>query len=48
MKTLLRDNLNFRLNGRLWVETDAERFMGIGRLELLTHIQEQDFISRAA
>jgi len=48
MKTLLRDNLTFRLNGRLWVETDAERFMGIGRLELLTHIQEQGSISKAA
>lgn len=38
MKELLRDELNFRLNGRLWLE-GSERFMGIGRLELLTHIR---------
>lgn len=48
MKTLLRPNLNFRLNGRLWVESDDERFMGLGRLELLTQIQEQGSISKAA
>lgn len=48
MKDLLRPNLSFRLNGRLWVETDDDRFMGIGRLELLTQIQAQGSISKAA
>lgn len=48
MKNLLRPDLKFRLNGRLWVETDDDRFMGIGRLELLTQIQEQGSISKAA
>ncbi|SHM04931.1 winged helix-turn-helix domain-containing protein [Hymenobacter psychrotolerans] len=48
MKNLLHPDLNFRLNGRLWVETDDDRFMGIGRLELLTQIQEQGSISKAA
>ncbi|GAB3295378.1 winged helix-turn-helix domain-containing protein [Hymenobacter tenuis] len=48
MKDLLRDNLSFRLNGRLWVETDTDRFMGIGRLELLSQIQAQGSISKAA
>jgi molybdate transport system regulatory protein len=48
MKNLLRPNLRFQLNGRLWVETDEDRFMGIGRLELLTQIQAQGSISKAA
>ena len=48
MKPLLRSDLNFRLNGRLWVETDDDRFMGIGRLQLLTLIQEHGSISKAA
>ncbi|SMB90287.1 putative transcriptional regulator, ModE family [Hymenobacter roseosalivarius DSM 11622] len=47
MKELLHDELKFRLNGRLWLETD-ERFMGIGRLELLAHIQKVGSISKAA
>jgi molybdate transport system regulatory protein len=48
MKDLLRPDLAFRLNGRLWVETADDRFMGIGRLELLLQIQEQGSISKAA
>lgn len=47
MKDLLRPDLNFRLNGRLWMEAD-ERFMGIGRLELLTQIEALGSISKAA
>ena len=47
MKHLLHPDLNFRLNGRLWVETD-DRFMGIGRLELLTQIEALGSISKAA
>lgn len=48
MKNLLRADLTFRLNGRLWVETNDDRFMGIGRLELLTQIEAQGSISKAA
>lgn len=48
MKDLLRPGLNYRLTGRLWVETDDDRFMGIGRLELLTLIQAHGSISKAA
>ncbi len=48
MKPLLRPDLALRLNGRLWVETADGRFMGIGRLELLTHIQALGSISKAA
>ncbi|QIX63394.1 LysR family transcriptional regulator [Hymenobacter sp. BT18] len=40
--------MTFRLTGRLWIESADDRFMGIGRLELLRHIQEQGSISRAA
>ena len=43
---------NLRINGRIWLETSgndkAERFMGIGRLELLGHIQQTGSINQAA
>jgi molybdate transport system regulatory protein len=39
----------FRINGRIWLETEqGERFLGIGRLELLGHIQRTGSISQAA
>ncbi len=41
-----------RLNGRIWLETvsdeGSERYMGIGRLELLQHIQQTGSINQAA
>ncbi len=37
----------FRLNGRIWIEAH-ERFMGVGRLELLEHIQQTGSINQAA
>ncbi|GAB4000962.1 hypothetical protein GCM10028807_55660 [Spirosoma daeguense] len=41
-----------RINGRIWLETTSpdatERFMGIGRLELLSHIQRTGSINKAA
>jgi len=41
-----------RVNGRIWLETTSadgtERFMGIGRLELLGHIQQTGSINQAA
>lgn len=41
--------LHLRLDGRIWLETEAgERFMGIGRMELLQHIQRTGSISQAA
>ncbi|GAB4048202.1 winged helix-turn-helix domain-containing protein [Spirosoma litoris] len=44
--------MNLRINGRIWLETlsndSAERFMGIGRLELLGHIQQTGSINQAA
>ncbi|MCI1189399.1 LysR family transcriptional regulator [Hymenobacter sp. DH14] len=48
MKTLLAPTKNYRLNGRLWLETDEGRFLGIGRLELLERIAELGSISKAA
>ena len=48
MKELLRPDLTFRLNGRLWLEGPTDRFMGIGRLELLEKIHRLGSISRAA
>jgi molybdate transport system regulatory protein len=48
MKDLLRPDLSFRLNGRLWIEGPTDRFMGIGRLELLQHIHALGSISKAA
>jgi molybdate transport system regulatory protein len=43
---------NLRINGRIWLETgndtSSERFMGIGRLELLGHIQRTGSINQAA
>lgn len=48
MKTLLLPAKTYRLNGRLWLETDEGRFLGIGRLELLEHIATLGSISKAA
>ncbi|GAA4405121.1 LysR family transcriptional regulator [Nibrella viscosa] len=39
--------MKLRLNGRIWLEGD-ERFMGIGRMELLEHIQQTGSINQAA
>ena len=48
MKTLLLPTKNYRLSGRLWLETEDGRFLGIGRLELLEHIAALGSISKAA
>lgn len=43
---------NLRINGRIWLECTSgdvtERFMGIGRVELLGHIQQTGSINQAA
>ncbi len=39
---------DLRINGRIWLETDDERFMGIGRVELLGHIDQTGSINQAA
>ena len=48
MKTLLQPTKTYHLNGRLWLETEEGRFLGIGRLELLERIAELGSISKAA
>jgi len=48
MKALLLPTKTYRLNGRLWLETEDGRFLGIGRLELLEHIAALGSISKAA
>ena len=49
MKNLLpADATSYRLTGRVWLEGPTERFLGVGRLELLTHIQASGSISKAA
>jgi molybdate transport system regulatory protein len=44
--------MHLRINGRIWLETTVadttQRFMGIGRLELLNHIQRTGSINQAA
>ncbi|RTQ52498.1 LysR family transcriptional regulator [Hymenobacter gummosus] len=48
MHSILPDPASFRVNGRLWIEGPQDRFLGIGRLELLQHIQRLGSISKAA
>ncbi|WP_375415966.1 winged helix-turn-helix domain-containing protein [uncultured Hymenobacter sp.] len=50
MKNLLPADAaaTYRLAGRVWLEGPTERFLGIGRLELLTHIGATGSISKAA
>lgn len=45
---LFAEALAFRVNGRVWIEGPNERFLGIGRYELLQHIQATGSISQAA
>ncbi len=41
--------MQLQINGRIWLEaTPNDRFMGIGRLELLQHIQQTGSINKAA
>ncbi|MEZ0486610.1 winged helix-turn-helix domain-containing protein [Fibrella aquatica] len=43
---------DLRINGRIWLETtsggETERFLGIGRMELMGHIQQTGSINKAA
>ncbi len=48
MKELFAPELFFKVNGRLWIESDKDRFLGPGRIELLQKIQEFGSISKAA
>ena len=48
MNKLFAPGLTFKVNGRLWVESEKDRFLGPGRIELLQKIQEYGSISKAA
>ncbi|PSR53215.1 ModE family transcriptional regulator [Adhaeribacter arboris] len=48
MKELFNDNLAFRVSGRLWVESEQDRFLGPGRVELMEKIIEFGSIAKAA
>ena len=48
MKELLLNPAACRFAGRLWLQGPADRFMGIGRLELLEKIGALGSISKAA
>ena len=48
MKSLLLPTKTYRFGGRLWLETEDGRFLGIGRLELLEQIAALGSISKAA
>ncbi|WP_246558968.1 winged helix-turn-helix domain-containing protein [Hymenobacter piscis] len=48
MKELLLADVPFRFDGRLWLEGPTDRFMGVGRLQLLEHIAVLGSISQAA
>lgn len=48
IKDILRKELKVKVNGRLWLEADGERFFGPGPVELLERIVNTGSISAAA
>jgi molybdate transport system regulatory protein len=48
VKDILRKELKAKVNGRLWLEADGERFFGPGPVELLERIANSGSISAAA
>ncbi|MDQ4140717.1 MAG: LysR family transcriptional regulator [Bacteroidota bacterium] len=48
MKELFTEKLTFRVSGRLWVESEQDRFLGPGRVELMEKIIEFGSIVKAA
>ncbi|MEZ4901959.1 MAG: LysR family transcriptional regulator [Spirosomataceae bacterium] len=48
IQKLLKPELTFRVTGMLRIESEHDRFLGPGRLELLQHIIETGSISQAA
>jgi molybdate transport system regulatory protein len=48
MKALFAEGQQYKVNGRLWVESEQDRFLGPGRIELLQKILTFGSISQAA
>jgi molybdate transport system regulatory protein len=42
------ENLNYTLDGRIWIEIDGEKVLGHGRVELLERIKNSGSIRQAA
>ncbi len=47
MKHILKD-VKFRVGGSLWIESEEQRFLGPGRVELLERIADTGSINQAA
>ncbi|MBV8388999.1 MAG: LysR family transcriptional regulator [Mucilaginibacter sp.] len=48
IKHILKQELKIKVNGKLWLESEGDRFFGPGPLELLEKIEETGSISNAA
>ncbi len=48
IKDILKSDLQARINGSLWFETDGGRFFGPGPVELLERIAQTGSLARAA
>jgi molybdate transport system regulatory protein len=48
IKHILKDVLLVKVNGRIWLESESERFFGPGPMELLERIADTGSISNAA
>ncbi len=40
--------MSYKVNGRIWIESDKGPFLGLGRVDLLVKIREYGSISKAA
>ncbi|MDO3627811.1 winged helix-turn-helix domain-containing protein [Mucilaginibacter sp. BT774] len=48
VKHILKQELEIKVGGKLWLESEGERFFGPGPMELLEKIEETGSISNAA
>jgi len=48
IKSILKKNKKFAVNGSIWIECNGERFFGPGPVELLERINESGSINQAA
>jgi molybdate transport system regulatory protein len=48
IKTILKGELDIKVNGSLWLQSDGKHFFGPGPVELLERIAETGSISEAA
>jgi molybdate transport system regulatory protein len=48
LKSILKKNLSFKVNGSLWLECGGKKYFGPGPMELLEKIAESGSINKAA